>query len=480
MTITDLESAYLRGDRGGAVSAASSVGAGETLDHGRTAVHLAAEKVDPEVMGILLGNGCRAGATDEYGRTPLHVLAVQRWEGMESRMAECTDLLLSHRCPPGRRDDSGMCFYHIACKMANHPMLSVVGRRGVRCDALLDGSGMNALHVLCYYADYDFDHEHHPDVFAEKDERCRQMAEWLVGCGIDPDAETAIGRKAVDFAVSHRLSRTAAFLRGGPEGAGGMDLFQASQMNDAGAVACLLAAGGDPDSTCDRPGDFRGMTPLMIACRTMSADSAAALIEGGADARASDGTTGRTAMYHLLMALGSTVGTGRNDRGSGAFLRLLRLLLDAQGSPDFPVGTSEGSALCFVCGRDFLGWTSDGRSVRTVAFDAVSSSGADVEARDGAGRTPLIAACCNGGAESENIVSSLMELGADPDARDSDGMTAVMRASGLRGNSGLDLIKTIYDFGSPDLSVVGKDGLDAIGIAAREGNNEVLKYLMSR
>lgn len=480
MSLEELAGAYRSGDRQRILEAAASVDPSEVGPHGATAVHMAAQHVDPEVMGILLSKGCRAGATDEYGRTPLHILAVQRWDGREAEMAECTRLLLDGRCPPSRRDDTGKCFYHQAADLHNLPMISVMGERRVRCDAVLEGSLKNALHILCEAGGmFDYLRETDPEEFDRRDAMCRDMAEWLIGCGIDPEAETLIGRRAIDFAIEKRLKRTAEFLAGGREGtSGGMDLSQAAVMNDEGAIREILADGGDPDRLCDADGEYNGMSPLMIACRRMARGSALALLEGGASASLSAG--GRTALYHLLRSLGSIVGTGTNDRDATSFIEMLRAVVSAQGSPDLPVDEEEGPALCFLAGRDWFGYTEEGRSVRQIAFDELLRLGASVDVRDGRGRTPLILACTVPGAESENIVSTLMEMGADCDARDSEGMTAVMRAASIPRDRGIDLIRTMFDFYDPDLSVRGVDGRDAMEIAAGSDSDGVLRLLLER
>ena len=483
MSLDDLESAYGHGGSEEEVlRVVSALDPSETGPHGVTAVHIAAKQVDPEALELLLSRGFRAGASDDYGRTPLHILAVQRWEGRVSKMAECTDILLEGRCPPSRRDESGRCFYHIAADMHNCPMIAVIGQRRVRCDSLIESSGMNALHLMCDGASrYDYDYRNHPEVFAEKDRMCRRMAEWLVGCGIDPEAETRIGKKAVDFAIENRIKLTSAFLNGDESAiSGGMDLSQAAIMNDAEAIDQIISSGADPDGLCDRDCEYRGMTPLMISCRRMALSAAEALIRGGASAAYASGSDGRTALYHLLVSLSSTVGTGENDRDSDSFLSLLKIIVGSQGSPDIPVGSSEGSALCFVSGNDRLGWTSDGKSVRWIAFDALISEGSDTGARDQSGRTPLIRACAVPGPESENIVCTLMELGADADARDGEGMTAVMHAASIARDGGLDIIRTISDFAEPDLTVRDSKGRDALAIATESDSQGVVKWILER
>lgn len=159
---------------------------------------------------------------------------------------------------------------------------------------------------------------------------------------------------------------------------------------------------------------------------------------------------------------------------------MLDTVVTAQGDVDLPVSDDMGSALCFVCGEDRLGSTSDGKPVRTIAFDRLLSRGADVDARDGRGTTPLIRACGIPGGESENIVYTLLEMDADFDARDGDGMTAVMHAASIPRDGGLDIVKTLFDMCSPDLSVRDSKGRDALEVAADSDSKEVLSFLMDR
>ena len=63
MSLDDLESAYgYGGSREKALAAATSLDPSDTGPHGTTAVHIAAQHVDPEVLELLLSRGFRAGS----------------------------------------------------------------------------------------------------------------------------------------------------------------------------------------------------------------------------------------------------------------------------------------------------------------------------------------------------------------------------------------------------------------------------------
>ena len=74
---------------------------------------------------------------------------------------------------------------------------------------------------------------------------------------------------------------------------------------------------------------------------------------------------------------------------------------------------------------------------REVDFDEVTTlvkeKGADLEERDGAGRTPLMVACLSG---ADDLVEALLELGADPLTHDAQGGTAAHMAASM-GHAGV-------------------------------------------
>ena len=112
----------------------------------------------------------------------------------------------------------------------------------------------------------------------------------------------------------------------------------------------------------------------------------------------------------------------------------LQLLLENTAFP-LPQPTTEGWTLlfhaCFHGDREL--------------FESLLANGADLEARDGNGRSPLYWAACNENEEpAAGIISSLLEKGVDINERSPDGRTALIGAAIADNPSTL---KTLLDAG---------------------------------
>lgn len=96
--------------------------------------------------------------------------------------------------------------------------------------------------------------------------------------------------------------------------------------------------------------------------------------------------------------------------------------------------------------------------------------GADVNARRGDGRTPLMLA-----AEAGDPVTSLLllDLGADIDARDGAGNTALIVAAA---NGQAPVLRILLARGV-DRTIIGRDGLDARAAASRAGHVNIVALL---
>jgi ankyrin repeat protein len=88
-------------------------------------------------------------------------------------------------------------------------------------------------------------------------------------------------------------------------------------------------------------------------------------------------------------------------------------------------------------------------------------AGADPDACDGQGRTPLIEAAFGGHADT---VSALLEAGADPNARDPDGWSPLMEAAS---KGRFEVVKLFLAAGA-DANATNREGRSALAVVAHD------------
>jgi ankyrin repeat protein len=189
-------------------------------------------------------------------------------------------------------------------------------------------------------------------------------------------------------------------------------LLQATMKGHVDVVRALLAAKADPDRTNPRLGG--GRTPLMWALSVGNSEMASVLLDGGARVGLSTSygaTPLRYAIWHdtpeqralirRLLAAGADVDAGTPPRLTGSA----------------PIRNAEGTALGVVAGRGSRG------SVQMV--EVLLAGGANVDARQTGGRTPLMLAAATGNIA---VVRVLLDARADVNAEDSEGKSALQLA----------------------------------------------------
>ena len=115
------------------------------------------------------------------------------------------------------------------------------------------------------------------------------------------------------------------------------------------------------------------------------------------------------------------------------------------------------------------------------AFMALIRAGANVNATDAEGRTPLIYACnVTGGAATRQqraaIAQALLDNGADPSIASDTGAVA-MHFAATHANE--DVIDTLFSASPPTLNVMTAQGHTPLCSAAGEGNERTVSHLLS-
>ena len=108
-----------------------------------------------------------------------------------------------------------------------------------------------------------------------------------------------------------------------------------------------------------------------------------------------------------------------------------------------------------------------------VAIEQLLAAGADLEARDGRGYSPLMLAAYSGSAAAFDC---LLAAGANPNSADDGGNSVLMGAS-FKGY--VAIIEKLLDAGA-DLTAKNAAGVDAHGFAVMFGRHDVAALLQAR
>jgi ankyrin repeat protein len=239
-------------------------------------------------------------------------------------------------------------------------------------------------------------------LFAAADAGCEEFARRLLAAGASLEARDRLG--AMPLAHAARAGQRTVvelFLGKGAQIdardlAGATALWVAADSERQASVALLLAKGADPNL----PGRS-GVTPLAAAAFKGNDRVVEQLLARSADPNVVD-ATGKAAMTYAAA------------RG---FLDVVRRLLDAGVDPGFRYGNAL-TALMWAAGHE----DGVGAPAAQGVVDLLLGRGAQIDAVDDRGRTPLMMAAELGHAE---VAAMLIGRGADQAVRDKSGKTAL-------------------------------------------------------
>ena len=171
-------------------------------------------------------------------------------------------------------------------------------------------------------------------------------------------------------------------------------------------------------------------------------------------------------------ALASYLRRGRLDRASGdALVRITRMvpiaLPEAWGSGGLELDTDVTPLM---------------RAADRADLDSVKSllaEGADVNAKDWLGKTPLLHACVHG-SPNPDVVKALLAAGADINVHDKGGTTPLIAAvTTARGTGQATIIRELLAAGA-DVNAKDASGGTALMQASADGNTEAVTLLLAK
>ncbi|KAL4800663.1 hypothetical protein BDV19DRAFT_375363 [Aspergillus venezuelensis] len=270
------------------------------------------------------------------------------------------------------------------------------------------------------------------------------------------DTGEKLARRCADFAGDRHSRRP---------------LYWAAKEGHLAVVKLLLERGANIESK-----DSRESTPLQVAVIHGHEEVVQALVQQGANLEARDGY-GRTTIFigllyqstctGLLIKLGADI----NSRDS-----LNRYpLFFARTSEDVDLLLDNGADLE---AKDDRGWTPLASATSwpqdpMAVINRLIDRGASLESQDREGKTPLSLAVSSSSVRVNELAETLLGRGAEIESKDNHGRTPLFYASDHK------IAKVLLDNGA-NMEAKDDEGMTSLSYAASDGRYDVLKFLMGQ
>ena len=448
---------------------------------GHTPLHAAAMANAPRLIAALLAAGADVDAIDRDGYTALHAAAARNAPAAIAALAEAGANVAA-------RDRDGFT-----------PLLRAAVRNASAAIAALleagadpnvrDGFGLTPLHRASL-------HRQHWTI-----ENIRATVAALLEAGADPNARDYQGATPLHLAagLGDSLAMTAALLEAGADTnvrasfanvAGGWTPLRAwvSVGQDPAILAALLEAGADIDTR-----DDVGNSLLHLAAERDKPATVRALLEAGAGLGAR-GHSGQTPLHAAAasravgtplaaaaaMAVLLEAGADPNARDDAGHSALQLAPSSSAGLVTALLEAHAGGTVHDPNARDAFGYTAlhaAARANNPELIAALVAAGADVDALDNDGYTPLLVAAGakrRGGANappktySPEAITALAEAGADLDARNDWRWSALHFAAAAQSDvaAASTVLSALIEAGA-DLQARERNGFTALRMASR-------------
>ncbi len=438
-----------------------------TDSSGKGLYHVAAMFYDYDAVEYLAAEGVKPRA-DDYGNTPLHEMVkspytndINNLEKKEDAIYRTAKKLLELGVNPKKNNESDQIAYYEAGIKRMFPFIQAMADASVKMDALGEEK-KNLLHKVIDLLAYNKDTE-----------RTLKVVKILLDSGsIDPEDKDIFDATPLTYAQRNNAKEIAALLTGDESAArtGGKNFREAVLSKDIEAMNALLETGNDINEEIEQ------CTPLMWACYYPSAEVVKYLIGKGADINHKSGETGNTAIAHLFRD-GTRYLISRMQDPLKEVIAILRTMIDKGLDLNASVDNKGNTALNLVCG---VSYGNDFGGISYSAAEELIDAGCDINLPNLEGKTPLMSFALAGDENKYNLAELLLDHQADTTPVDRASNTALMYAAGNPDKmSAKKIVELLLDAGDKSMDKANNMGATALDIAVKQGNEAVVKLLLS-
>ena len=454
--------------------------------YGLTALHIASERGNLEIVKSLLNAGAKIDEVDGSLSTPLMLAAFEGHQDIVNHLITCGASV-------DKKGLNNQTALHYASKRGNLEMVKSLLNAGAKIDeveyrslftplmlAAFEGHQDIVNHLITCGASVDKKGLNNQTTLHYESERGNlETVKLLLNAGAKIDEVNGSKYTPLMLAaceghqdiVRHLIACGASVDKKGPNNR--TALHCASERGNLGMVKLLLNAGAKIDEV-----DGSRSTPLMLAACESHKDIVTYMIAcGGSVDR--KGLDNRTALHHA------------SERGN---LEMVKSLLNAGAKIDevdyrslstpLMLAAHEGHqdivGYLITCGaivdgkglhnRTALHYASERGNLEIVKL--LLNAGAKIDEVDGSRSTPLMLAACE---SHKDVVTYMIACGASVDKKGLDNRTALHYAS-ERGN--LEMVKSLLNAGAKIDEVDGSLSTPLM-LAAHEGHQDIVGYLIT-